>query len=167
MALGGHPHGRLGGFNELAQLRVLQHRISAYDRAVRRIPCGDGRVIDSRHGLLQCALDPISADDDVCIKNFARRERDAWPAREGRVRLYVAHSGIKLDANARGGARETEKQGMVIRAVDLVVWRTVIFNHACTPTRVPDAGTRIVSTKNDRRWLDGDRRERLCKPPAV
>src|SRR6266576_2209620 len=167
MAPGAHPHGRLGSFDKPAQLRILQHRIGAYDRTVCRIPCGDGRVIESCDGLLQCALDPISADDDVCIENLARREGDTRPALEGRVRLYVAYSGIEPDSHARSGVRETEEHSMVIPTVDLVVGRTVIFNHARTPTRVPDAGARIVSTENDRLWYHGDTCERLAKPPLV
>ena len=163
----GHPRRHLGGLDELAQLGVLQHRISAYDRPVRRVPCGDGRVIEPRDGLLQCALDPISADDDVCIKNLARCERDARPTLKGRVRLYVADRGIEPDAHARGGARKAKEHGMVIPAMDVVVWRTVIFNHAVAPPRVPDAGARIVSTEDDRRWFHADRFEDLAKPPVV
>jgi hypothetical protein len=60
-----------------------------------------------------------------------------------------------------------EEHGMVIPAMDIIVWRTVIFNHARTQTREPDAGTRIVSTENDRRGFHGDRCERLTKPPVV
>jgi hypothetical protein len=29
---------------------------------------------------------------------------------------------------------------VVIPTVDMVVWKTMIFNHALTPTRVPNAG---------------------------
>ena len=56
---------------------------------------------------------------------------------------------------------------MVIPAMNMIVWRTVIFNHARTPTRVPDACTRIVSTENDRRWFHADRCECLTEPPVV
>ena len=37
MAPRGHPCSHLGYLDELAQLRVLQHQISAYDRAVHRV----------------------------------------------------------------------------------------------------------------------------------
>ena len=58
---------------------------------------------------------------------------------------------------------------MVIPAVeiDIVARRTVIFNRARTPTHVPDAGTRIVSTDDDRGGFHGDRCERRAKLPAV
>ena len=122
MAPRGHPRSQLGGFDKLAQFGVLQHQISGYGRAVRRVPCGYGRVIQSRDGLLHCALDPISADDDVCIKDLSRRESDARPAWDGRVRLYATHSGIDANAHTRGGAREMEEHGMVIPTVDMGIW---------------------------------------------
>ena len=167
MAPRGHPRSHLGDLDELAQLGVLQHRIGADDRAVCRVPCGHGCVVKSRNGLLQSALDPISADDDVRMEDLARRESDTRPAWEGRVRLYVVHSGIEPDAHARGGARETEEHSVVIPTVDMVVWRAVIFNHACAPTLVPDTGTRIVSTEHDSRGFYRERCERLAEPPAV
>ena len=101
------------------------------------------------------------------MKHLARRERDARPTREGRVRLHVAHGGAEADAHAGRGARKAEEHGVVVRAVDVVVWRPVVLGHACAPARVPDARTRIVSPEHDRRGLHGDRCEGRTEPPAV
>jgi len=101
------------------------------------------------------------------MKNLARRKRDARPAREGRVRLNVADGCAEPDAHAGGSACETEEQGVVIRAVDVVVRRTVIASHARAPARVPNAATRVIPTEDDRRGLHGDRCESGAQPPAV
>ena len=77
------------------------------------------------------------------------------------------HSGIEPDAHARDGAREMAEHGMVTPAVDIVVCRTVIFDHARTSTRVPNAGARFISTENDRCGFHGNGCERLTKPQVV
>ena len=85
----------------------------------------------------------------------------------GIYRLYVTHSSIEASAYARGGAREMEEHGMVISAVDIVEWGTVIFDRARTKTRVPDAGACIISADIDRCGFHGNGCERLTKLPAV
>ena len=167
MAAGRHPGGHLRSLDERAQLRVLQHGISAYDSPIRRVARGSGRVIAPRDGLLQRALDAISADDNVRIKHLAGRERDARPTRKGRVGLHISHCGAKADAHAGCCAGETEEQGVVVRAVDVVVRRPVVLGHARAPARVPDARARIVAAEDDRRGFHGERCERRAEPPAV
>ena|SRR5258707_11952580 len=94
--------------------------------------CGCGRVIESRDGLLMCALYPVNADDDVRMKNLTRRE-GARPAWESRIGLNITHGGTKSNAHAGGSTCETEEHGVVIPTVDLVIWRIMIFSMR-TPT---------------------------------
>ena len=108
---------------------------------------GVGAVIVPRDSddLLQCALDAVGTHNDVRMKNLARRERDAQPARGG------GRGRAARRAQRRGGcARETEAR----RGSPRVCGCGCIMNRGpgagTTPIRVPDIGTRIVLVKDDR-----------------
>ena len=170
MTPGRHPRRHLGGLDERAELGVLQHGIGRNDSAIRRVARGHRRVIAPRDGLLQQALDAISAHNNVRTQHLSRRKRDARPTtttRRRRIRLDVAHRRAEAYAHAGRGARETEEHGVVVCAVDVVVLRAVLVRHARAPAGVAHARTGVVPAKDDRGGLDGDGGQSGPEAPAV
>jgi len=50
--------------------------------------------------------------------------------------------------------RQAVEHGMVVRTMDLVVWRAVVALHAWSPARVPEAFACVISPEDDRAGLD-------------
>ena len=166
MTAGRHPRGHLGRLDKRAEFGILEHEIGTYDCAIRGVARRRGPVVEARDGLLERALDTVRADDEIRIEHLATRERDARPAGDGRVGLHPAYGCAEADAHAGGRAGEAVQHRVVVRAVDVVVWRAVVASHARAPGRVPDADTRVVPPEHDRGRLDGARCERGAESPS-
>ena len=150
VAARGQPARHRWGLHERAELRIAKQELGRDGRTVRGVARGHRSIVVARDNLLYRAPHTVRSDDNVSMDDLARGERDVRPALDGRVGLHVANGGAEADMDAGGGARETEEEGMVVGAVDLVVGCAVIEGHVPSPAGVPNALACVVAAEDER-----------------
>jgi len=112
------------------------------------------------------ALDAVRRDDEICMDDLARGERDRGTAAGCGVWLDGEDGGAETDVHAWCGTGEAVQEGVVVGAVDVVVWCAVLVVHGGATVTVPNTLACVVPAKDEGLGHDGCRGECLSETPA-